>query len=193
MALNIKIGNLDIQFGQQWDQVKANQLVQSLQQVIGAVRTLSNLQNVTPPPPAIAVHELADDAGLGPFHTVQGLEANQVLVATAENAAHFDLLHFGQLFGTDPATFDAPTQGDIISYRNGFWSAITLAAALGLADPGTDAIIMWDPLANGGAGGLAWALAGAGISISSGQISAVPIPPVINPAATDAMSYFLGF
>lgn len=164
----IKIGNLDIQFGKDWDQAKGNQLVQSLQQVIQAVRTLSNA-STAPPTPGVAVHELADDAGLGVDHTVEGLSAGQVLVATAENAAHFDFLHFEQIFKTDPVSFAAATEGEVITYHNGFWTALP-TTAFSLTDPGTDAIAMWDTTV-GGTGGLAWMLGGTGIKLTSGRIA----------------------
>lgn len=164
----IKIGNLDIQFGKDWDQAKGNQLVQSLQQVISAVRTLSNA-TTAPPTPGVAVHELADDAGLGVDHTVEGLVPNQVLIATAENAAHFDFLHFEQIFKTDPVSFATPTEGDVITFHDGFWTAVP-TTAFSLTDPGTDAIAMWDTTV-GGTGGLAWMLSGTGIKITSGRIA----------------------
>jgi hypothetical protein len=168
---SLKIGNIDIQFGPDWDSVKANQLVQSLQQVISAVRTLSNASGAAPSTPVIAKHELADDSGLGIDHTVEGLEAGQVLVAQSATEAHFDFLKFAQLAGTDPNSFAEAVNGDVIALVNGFWSAITLASALGLSNPGTDALIMWDEAANGGAGGLSWALPGTGIKITSGRIA----------------------
>lgn len=170
MALNIKIGNIDIQFQKDWDSVKANQLVQSLQQVISAVRTLSNATGGAPPAPGVAVHELADDAGLGHFHTVEGLSPGQVLIATAENAAHFDFLRFEQIFKTDPPSFESPSEGDVITYHDGFWSAIP-STAFTLTDPGADAIVMWDVTADGGAGGLAWMFGGVGIKITAGRIA----------------------
>lgn len=168
--MNIKIGNIDIQFGPNWDSVKANQLVQSLQQVIGAVRTLANAQSSTTDNPTIAVHELAGEAGLGIYHTVHGLEVGQVLIATAADSAHFGFLRFEQIFDTDPTTFAAPAQGDVITFHDGFWSALP-STAFTLTDPGIDAIAMWDMSADGGAGGLAWALGGVGIKITSGRIA----------------------
>jgi hypothetical protein len=167
----IKVGNLDIQFGADFDQAKANQLVQSLQQVIGAVRTISKQVSTAAPSTGVAQHELADQSGLGPDHTVAGLEPGQVLVAQSDKAAHFAFLSFAQLAGVDPNSFAKAVNGDVIALVNGFWSAITLAAALGLNNPGTDAVIMWDEAANGGAGGLSWALPGTGIKITSGSIA----------------------
>jgi hypothetical protein len=165
-----KVGNLDIQFGDAWDKVKGNQLVQSLQQVIGAVNLLAN-QTSSTTPVGVAVHELADQTGLGPDHTVAGLQAGQVLIAESPTTAHFGFLTFAQIADTDPGTFAAPVNGDVITFVNGYWSAEPLATGLGLSNPGNDALIMWDPLANGGAGGLRWAIAGNGITLMSGSIA----------------------
>jgi hypothetical protein len=167
----IKVGNIDIQFGKDWDSVKANQLVQSLQQVIGAIRTLANQSSSAAPAAGILKHELADQSGLGIDHTVEGLQAGQVLLAQSDAAAHFAFLPFGQLAGTDAGSFAEATNGDVIALVNGYWSAIAIATALGLTDPGADAVLMWDQAANKGAGGLSWALPGAGIKITSGSIA----------------------
>lgn len=173
----VQVGHLDIQFTPDFDYVKANQLVQSLQQVIGAVRTLA-LQAATPAP-AVGVprHELADASGLGPDHTVTGLQAGQVLLAQSPSTAHFDFLTFAQLADTDPGTFAAPVNGEVLMFVNGYWSAMPIDTALGLLNPGTDALLMWDPLANAGAGGLTWITAGAGLHLASGSISATAVPP----------------
>lgn len=168
--MGVKVGSLDIQFGPAWDSVKANQLVQSLQQVINAVNQVANA-TATPPTPGVAVHELADQSGLGPDHTVAGLAAGQALVATAAAAAHFAFLKFGQLAQTDANTFAAPQQGDIIAFINGYWSAVSNSESLGLVNPGTDAVVMWDTTANAGAGGLAWCLPGLGVVITAGRLA----------------------
>lgn len=165
-----KVGSLDIQFNKDWDANKGNQLVQSLQQVIAAVNLLAN-QTASPPSPGVAKHVLATQSGLGVDHTVAGLEQNQVLIAQGDTTAHFDFLHFGEIYGTDSGTFSAPADGDVIAFVSGYWSAVPLAGALGLADPGTDAVIMWDTTADADAGGLAWALPGLGITMSSGAIA----------------------
>jgi hypothetical protein len=171
--MGVKIGAIDVQFGPAWDPVKANQLVQSLQQVISAVRTMSNAaSSATPAAPGVAVHELADQSGLGVDHTVEGLEAGQVLIAEAADAAHFAYLTFAQMAQVNPASFASAVNGDVIQLVGGYWSAV--ANTLGLADPGADAIIMWDQKANGGAGGLTWALPGLGIKITSGSIAVDP-------------------
>lgn len=167
----LKVGSLDIQFGPGFDSVKANQLVQSLQQVIAAVNKLAN-PTVAPVTPTIAVHELADTSGLGPDHTVAGLQAGQVLVAKTPTTAHFAFLPLAQLAGVDPGTFAAPVNGEVIQFVNGYWSAVPPLAGLGLANPGSDSLVMWDTLANAGAGGLTWIEAGPGIHLASGSISA---------------------
>jgi hypothetical protein len=165
-----KVGSLDIQFGQAYDMAKANQLVQSLQQVIGAVNTLSN-QTTPDTPTTVAEHVLATESGLGPSHEVSGLQANQVLIATSPTSAEFAFLAFSQLAGVDPGTFEAAENGDVIMYVDGYWSAVPSTNGLGLANPGADAIPMWDTAAHGGTGGLVWALPGTGISLMSGSIS----------------------
>ncbi len=163
----VKVGSLDIQFGPDFDQAKANQLVQSLQQVIAAVRLLAAPS--TTPVPGIPIHVLATQGGLGADHTVAGLEEGQVLVATSAIAAHFAKLKFGQMAGTDEGTFADPPNGSVIAFVNGYWTAA--ANSLGLLDPGTDALVMWDTTANGGLGGVAWSLPMTGIKLTAGGIS----------------------
>lgn len=164
----IKVGNVDVQFGKEYDQAKANQLVQSLQQTVGAVNALAN-QAVAPTPPSVAVHVLATQAGLGVDHTVAGLEIGQTLIAESSITAHFGFLTFGQLAQTDPGSFASAGNGDIIAFVDGYWSAVP--NTLGLVSPGADALLFWDITSNGGAGGLTWALPGTGIKFSPGSIS----------------------
>lgn len=165
----IKVGNVDIQFGKDFDQAKANQLVQTLQQVVGAVNQLAN-QASTPATPTTPVSQvLATQAALGKYLTVSGLEAGQVLVALTPTTAHFGFLAFGQMAQTDPGTFESPTNGSVISFVDGYWSASP--NSFGLSSPGTDAALFWDATANGGAGGLAWALPGSGIKFAPGSIA----------------------
>lgn len=165
-----KVGSLDLQFSKDWDSVKANQLVQSLQQVIATVNLFATSSS-TPAATGVAKHVLATQAALGADHTVAGLEAGQVLVATAAAAAHFAFLKFGEMAGVDSGTFEAPANGDVISFINGYWSAVSSSGILGLADPGSDAIVMWDTSANAGAGGLVWSFAGLGIKITAGRLA----------------------
>jgi hypothetical protein len=173
-----QVSNIDIQFSKDWDPVKANQLVQSLQQLSSAIRTIVNASSAGPAA-GVALHELADQSGLGPDHTVSGLSADEVLVATAADAAHFAKLTFAQLAGTDVGTFAAPTNGEIIAFLNGYWSALPLMSVLGVASPGADAVLMWDETLNHGAGGFSWALPGPGITLVSGAIEALP-PAVVS-------------
>lgn len=160
-----KVGSLDIQFGKDFDQAKANQLVQSLQQTIAAVNFIANA-TTTPPTPGVAVHELANQSALGPDHTVKGLAAGQVLVATSPTSAHFAALKFSQMAGVDPASFANAVNGDVIALVGGFWSAVPNTIG-GLTDPGANAIAMWNEAAHS----LAWALPGVGIKILSGQLA----------------------
>src|ERR1700731_4138816 len=95
----IKVGQVDIQFGPEFDREKANQLVQSLQKAISAINTLAGVA-AAPPTPGVPVHELASQQGLGADHTVAGLLAGQVLVAQSATQAHFAQLTFGELAQT---------------------------------------------------------------------------------------------
>jgi hypothetical protein len=161
-----KVGNLDIQFGPNWDSVKANQLVQSLQQTISAVNTLaSEASGTTPVTPTQQV--LATQEALGPGLTVAGLEAGQVLIAESPTTAHFAFLEFGQLADTDAGSFADPGNGYTIQFVDGYWSAVPRSSGLGLTDPGSNALVMWNEAAHA----LAWALPGTGILINAGQIS----------------------
>lgn len=119
----VKVGNLDIQFDQQFDRVKANQLVQALQQVIGAINTLAK-QASTPLPPITTVpkHELADNEGLGSSHTTSGLVAGEVLRAVSDSQAAFARLKFGDLAQSDIG--ENPTNLQIIQFLNGYWTAV---------------------------------------------------------------------
>ncbi len=169
----VKVGNLDIQFQATWDPVKANQLVQTLQQVVSALSTLANASSSASATPATPVSQvLATQTGLGKYLTVAGLTAGQVLIAESPSTAHFAALSFAQLADTDPLTFAAPANGSVIGFVNGYWSAV--ANSLGLENPGSDALVMWDANADAGAGGTAWALAGAGIKLTSGSIAVDP-------------------
>jgi hypothetical protein len=170
---NVRIAGLDIQFQPTWDPTKANKLKESLEQIltqqanqIQAIKVLASTPATTVP-----VHELADASGLGPDHTVAGLTAGQVLKATGATTAKFDFLKFAELAGVDPNSLAAAANGSALVYLNGYWSAVPLAAGLGLVNPGGDALVMWDASAGGGAGGLTWALQGAGITITSGRIA----------------------
>lgn len=166
----IKVGSVDIQFGDTYDKVKLNRLVESLTQTIGAVNQLALQASATPSTPTtVPKHELADQFGTGPSHTVAGLVAGQVVVAESAVSAHFAALEFGQIAQTDAGTFESPAQGSVIAFVNGYWSAVP--NALGLADPGSDAVVMWDTTVGAGAGGLAWGLPGTGIKLMSGTIA----------------------
>jgi hypothetical protein len=164
----VKVGNVDIQFGKDYDQAKANQLVQTLQQVVGAVNSLAN-QAATPTPPAPASQVLATQEGLGKYLTVAGLAAGQVLVAESPTTAHFGFLTFGELAQVDAGSFAAPANGDVISFIDGYWTANP--SSFGLGDPGSDALIMWDSTADGGAGGLTWVVGGNGIALATGNVA----------------------
>ena len=171
----VKVGSVDIQFGKDFDQYKANQLVQELQKVISAVNNLAlqtgnNTTAIATPTPQV----LATQVGLGPYLTVSGLIAGQVLIAQGPTTAHFGTyqVSFGNIAGTDAATFTNPNEGEVIAFHNGYWSAVPALTPLGLQAPNSDVVLMWDPTKNAGAGGLSWAAAGTGIVIAPGSISA---------------------
>lgn len=165
-----RVGALDIQFGANYEQPKLNQLVQSTQQVISAVNSAWN---------AITALQAAGGSGGGPVtvpvhglvsnrHTVSGLQAGQVLLATAPTAFGFDFLKLEQLARTDAASIAGATDGEVLTFHDGFWSAEPVAT-FGLGDPGANALVMW----NEAAAAFAWAIpaAGAGISLIPGQIA----------------------
>lgn len=175
-----RIGSLDIQFQQQWDMVKANQLVQSVQQTIAAVNNnnvaIAALQagggggGTTVTVPIV----LATTTGLGPQVAVgPGLSVGQVLLAVATDGAAFARLPFGQMADTDEASFDAPAEGDVIMYHTGFWTAMPDPnTGLGLSDPGQNAIVMWNEAGHA----FAWAIpvAGGAINLTGGAIAVDP-------------------
>jgi len=170
---NVRIAGLDIQFQPTWDPTKANKLKESLDQILSQqanqIQQLKVL--VATPATSVPVHELADTGGLGLDHTVAGLSAGQVLKATGATTAKFDFLKLAELAGVDANTLATAVNGDAFVYVNGYWSAVPLATGLGLANPGGDALVMWDASAVGGAGALEWAIQGAGIKITAGRIA----------------------
>lgn len=170
-----RVGNLDIQFQQNWEAAKGNQLVQSLQQTISAVNSawgaIAALQASSGSGGVTAPVQIAGTTGIGPQVSVgPGLTAGQVLIAIAADNAAFAQLQFGQLAATDEASFAAAVQGDVIIFHNGFWTAMPdPSTGLGLADPGQNALVMW----NEAGSQFAWAIpaAGGGIKLVTGAIS----------------------
>jgi hypothetical protein len=164
-----RVGSLDIQFGPVWEQAKANQLVQSVQQVISAVNTLTNqVANLAAGgsgsgPVTVPPHGLVSKS-----HTVSGLSAGAVLMATGSDSFAFGVLRIDQLAQTDETTLADPLEGDVLTFHDGFWSAEP-GGMLGLSDPGSNALVMWNEAAKD----FAWAIpvAGAGISLIPGQIA----------------------
>lgn len=168
------LGQIDIQFGREFDWIKANQLVQEIQHTESVVNQLiTEVASLTAEAGGgtVAPHVLATIEGLGAEHTVSGLTAGTVLIAVAGDNAAFGRLSFGELARVDPATFDEPVEGDIISFHNGYWSAIPNDGGLGIGNPGADALLMWDQ--DRLIPGFAWALGGVGISITPGSIAVV--------------------
>lgn len=163
-----RVGNVDIQFQPQWDFVKGNQLVQSLQQVVQQVNrntaAIADLQTAGGGS-SVAVHVLASTAGLGVDHSVSGLTAGQVLVAASASNALFRQLALQDLAVTDGPSIIAATEGEVLTYHNGFWAA-KMPTPLGLGDPGSFAVVEWNETAHA----FAWALPDPTIKITAGAI-----------------------
>lgn len=164
-----RIGSVDIQFTPDWDSVKANQLVQSLQTVIQqvnrntvAISTLAAAGGGS----TVAVHELADSHGLGVDHTVVGLAAGEVLVATGPTTAHFALLNIAQLGGVDPGSIEGATQGEVLTFHNGYWSALP-SNPLNLTDPGNNALVMFVEATHS----YAWCLPDGSLTLVAGALA----------------------
>lgn len=165
-----RIGNLDVQFaqGSTYDPVKLQRMVQSLQSVISAVNA-ANVQIAAiaaEETSGVAKHVLATETGLGVDHTVSGLTAGNVLVATGLDSAEFAPLQFGQLAQTDPNSFAAAAEGDIIQFVDGYWSAQPFSP-FGLDDPGQNALIMWSESSSS----YAWAIPDSSLILTAGTLS----------------------
>ena len=167
-----RIPLIDLQFGRVYDQQKLNRLIEGLRAYGTALSAIalevSALQESGTT--TVPEHVLATTAGLGPSHTTSGLTAGQVLVASAATQALFRFLGFGDLAGVDPASFEAPAAGDVIQFVDGYWVAGPNGGGIDIAPPGSDAVLMYDPASST----YAWALPGAGIAITPGQIAANP-------------------
>jgi hypothetical protein len=169
-----RIPQLDVQFaaGSAYDPVKLQRMVQSLTSVIGQV----NNQNAqiaaiaAEETTGVAKHVLATEEGLGPAHTVSGLIPGNVLVATSDTTAEFAALEFSQLAQVDPNTFAAPAQGDVITFINGFWSAVP-SNPLNLTNPGRDALVMWVATDEGANGNYAFAVPDTSLILTPGGLS----------------------
>jgi hypothetical protein len=165
-----KLGQIDLQFDATYDSVKLNRLVDELRQTEQALNTLiTTVADLTPSGGGgtVAKHELAGTDGIGAVHTVNGLTKGDTLIAISSTNVAFGKLKFDYLEQVDPAGFEAPEEGFVISFNNGYWSAIPNNGGIDLADPGTNAVLMW----NEDAGNYAWALPGVGIALQPGQIA----------------------
>lgn len=129
----VKVGSIDIQFGATFEQAKANQLVQLLQQVASAINTLAKIQ-ATPvaPPTTVPLHVLADQSGLGADHSTSGLEPGEVLRAFSATNARFDKVKFSDLAQSDIP--DNPGNLQILQFLNGYWSSVALPPSTGAQD-----------------------------------------------------------
>lgn len=126
MTTLAKIQSTTLQFNGS-DAVSANlrRLVQDLVATETAVNTLIGLANqVTPPDDTVPPHVLATTTGLQSDHTVSGLVEGLVLMAIAANNAAFRRLQFSDIQGSDIS--NAPSNGQVIQYVDGFWIAVDL-------------------------------------------------------------------
>jgi hypothetical protein len=169
-----RIGNVDIQFTANWDEIKANQLVQTLQQVVARVNAsttaIAALQNGSADT-SVAPHTLATTSGNGPVHTVSGLTAGQVLIATSATSVEFRPLTFSDLTPTDGGSIEAAANGDVMTFVDGYWSAAppSSSVGIGLSSPGAFALLEW----NNALKAYAWALPDSTLNVSGGAVGVV--------------------
>ncbi len=128
----------DIQFSDKYDAEKARRLAENIQRLKRALNTLVDQFNSlvvsggssTP----VTEHVLATSAGLGPEHTVSGLSIGNVLIALSSTEAAFRPLHFYDLDGVDPGTFQTVENGDVLQFINGYYTMAPFAATEGITD-----------------------------------------------------------
>lgn len=169
-----RIPQLDVQFapGSAYDPVKLQRMVQALNTVISQV-TNQNSQIAAiaaEESGGVAKHVFATEQGLGPDHTVAGLVPGNVVVALTETTAAFAALHFAQLAQVDENTFATPAQGDVITFVDGFWSAVP-SNPLNLTNPGRNALVVWDSTDGGAAGNYAFAFPDSSLILTPGGLS----------------------
>lgn len=119
-----KLALEDIQFGTNYDPVKMQQMVQALVTAGTTVNALmdqvQSLQGqINTNSGQTARHALATETGLGPEHTVSGLEAGQALVATSPTSAEFTALNLTQLGDVNADSFEDPTNGQVVGWLDG--------------------------------------------------------------------------
>lgn len=183
-----RVGSVDIQFGKDYDQAKANQLVQSLQQVISQIN--ANATQITALQKAassgsttVAPHVLATSSGLQSDHTVSELQPGMVLLAIADDNAAFGFLKFEQLAQTDPATFEGAVEGDIITFHDGYWSAVPNDGGFDAGTPGASSLLMFDE----GSEKYVWATVGSGLILAPGSLTA-DIDTIAETAVSDLLA-----
>jgi hypothetical protein len=165
-----RIPQLDVQFaqGSAYDPVKLQRMVQALTTVISNVNTQSAqiaaiaAEETT----GVTEHVLATESGLGPAHTVSGLIPGNVLIAVTKTSAEFAALKFSQIAQVDPNTFLAPAQGDVITFIDGYWSAMP-QNPLDLSDPGQNALVAWNEAAQT----YTWAIPDSSLIFAGGTLS----------------------
>lgn len=126
-----KLSLVDIQFTSQYDATKMQQLVQALvtaettiNALMGNIQTLQTQINDNTT--STAKHVLATETGLGAEHTVSGLSAGDVLVATGPTSARFEKLPLQDLADMDVATFSAAQNGYVLGLTNGYFGMIDI-------------------------------------------------------------------
>lgn len=169
-----RITQLDVQFatGSNYDPVKLQRMVTALTSVISQVNTQNaQIAAIAAEETAgVAQHVFATEQGLGAEHTVSGLVPGNVVVAVTETTAKFAALEFAQLAQVDPNTFGNPAQGDVITFLDGYWSAVP-SNPLQLVNPGQNALVMWNSTDGGANGNYAWALPDDSLLLTPGGLS----------------------
>lgn len=180
------VESLKLQFSATYEVEKMRRLIQQVDRIGSAlnavIKEIGDLQSAGTDSDAVESHELAGVEGLGEHHTVNGLEAGQVLKATGETSAEFAKLAFSEMDQVDPGTFASILNGSVLSYLNGYFVMRDTGGFFSLSDPAAEAILTWDDDLNV----FRWRSAGYGISINAGNISvdlaavaaALPAEPV---------------
>lgn len=168
MAKKVQQG-IDIQFGQRYEGEKARRLVEELRRLQTAVNAIVdelNAVEANPVVPGVTPHELADETGLGPEHTVSGLTPGHVLQALSATAAAFQQMRLGQLARMNPGSVDSAGNGDVMQVVGGFWTAVPAGPLLTEAAPNFPSVLGWDQTT----AQLVWRAAGPGITLSATDI-----------------------
>lgn len=133
-----KITLSDLQFNGQTDtEKKLRRLMDDLRKMQRALNAiLGSIEDIEAADTSgVSEHTLATLTGLGPEHTVQGLDENMVLISTSANNAKFRKLLLTDLDQTDLAS---PENLDVITYVDGYptWAPVPPATSEPI-DPST--------------------------------------------------------